>query len=94
MIRTWGKLIKNNRLIKHETIETLYSPTTDDNLNLLTEQLCDKLDIPRPLILSKNIKQMIKFGQTKFLKDDFMETLPYDKFELEILMEEKRRRRR
>jgi len=93
MVRTWGKLIKNNRIQNHETISTEYSPNSDDNLNLIVEQLCDKLDISRPLILSKNIKEMIKFGQTKFFKDDFIETIHYDRFELEILREERRKRK-
>ena len=47
------------------------------------------LDIERPVILEKHIHDLSVFSNTSFRKTDFMDSISYDRFEIEIFPEKK-----
>lgn len=56
----------------------------------MIQALCDPLDLPRPVILSKHLRDMGEFRHTRFRADDFIEDVPFDSFEVEELIEKKK----
>jgi hypothetical protein len=84
MIKVWGKLLKNNHIIMDKTID-------GTDIESCIEKICYSLDIPKPIWMKKNKKEITKYFKTSFLKDSFMEELDFEKFEIEIFEEEKKR---
>ena len=76
MAQLWARMVKKNRIIQSETIpfEDLY-----DSLG----EICRKLDIPRPIFLTKHEKEWREFQQTSFTAYDFVEAIAFDKLEIE-----------
>ncbi|MDR0896397.1 MAG: hypothetical protein LBN04_00925 [Oscillospiraceae bacterium] len=77
MISLWVRAIKKQRIVRSEMIEM-----TDDLQADVGEALA-RMDLPRPLFLGKHDREWAQFQQTAFLKDHFVEAIPYDKIEIE-----------
>lgn len=77
MILLWARAIKKQRIVRSETMEL-----SDDLTETLTD-LFTKMDLPRPMWLGKNDREWEQFRLTSFSKDNFIETIPYDKVEIE-----------
>ncbi len=56
----------------------------------ILHDLCQALDLSRPVVLSKHIRELEQFSHTVFRQSDFMETVPFDRFEIEIFPENKK----
>ena len=52
-------------------------------------ELCQALDLARPVILTKHINELDRFSHTIFKQSDFMEPIAFDRFEIEIFPEKK-----
>ena len=52
-------------------------------------ELCQALDLARPVVLSKHIRELEQFSHTQFRQSDFMEPVSFDRFEIEIFPEKK-----
>ena len=88
MARLWGKLIK-----KHRIWRDVVSETDGDDAAATQEALsevCYRLDIPRPIWLDKHTEEIERFGYTSFSQDHFIESINFDKFEIEFLREKHR----
>lgn len=49
-------------------------------------EICDKLDIPTPLLLKPHIFNYAKFNHVVFRPADFMESVQFDKLVLENIL--------
>lgn len=77
MTELWARAIRKQRIVRSET-----APFDRDIIETLGE-LGRKLDIPRPIMLGKNEREMEQFGMTTFTADNFVESIPYDRIEIE-----------
>ena len=55
----------------------------------ILHELCQALDLSRPVLLNKHIRELQNFSHTVFRRSDFMEPIAFDTFEIEILREKK-----
>jgi len=76
----WVRTIRRQRMDKQVTEPCL----RDDPQEALAEA-CHKLDISRPLWLDKNQREWDEFGQTRFFPDDFMDSVDFDRLEIEFI---------
>lgn len=89
MFKLWGKITKNNK-----TLKDLVIPIEDPHLNrtkkilLGVENLCLDFDIQVPMWFEKNKKDMRYFSRTSFHKDQFIEQISFDSFDIEIIEED------
>ncbi len=60
-------------------------PCVRDNPHDALEEACRKLDIAKPLWLDKNQREWEEFGQTRFLPDAFMESVSFERLEIEYI---------
>ncbi len=82
MIKIWGKLITNDKVVKSKTIEVDASNTTFFDM---LKDLCAILNIPTPVLLDKHVYDFNLFNMCTFKPSDFIEAVVFDKFTLEHL---------
>jgi len=88
MIKIWGKTLKKEKIILSHTVE-LYEVTDMEDLLDGVYDICIKFDMPRPIVLNKHLNDIKKFLTVRFLPDDFIEKVDFDKFEINIFIEKK-----
>lgn len=80
MIRIWAKLVVNSKTIKSTEMSVNYDY---HNFEEYVREIAEKLDIPTPVILDKHIIDFTVYHRTRFFKEDFVESINFDKLILE-----------
>ena len=87
MFRLWGKIIKDNRLLKDTVI-------CDDTLDTRThkifhalDQICYEFDLSKPIWLDSTIADFKKHDKARFYQDNFVDTIEFDYLEIHIIEE-------
>lgn len=91
-MRLWG-IIRKNQKIAFQHIAPLASAQLSDVIDALDE-IVHKLDLSRPMLLEKHENELALYGKTSFLPRDFMDAVSLDRFEIEILFDEKAQKRK
>lgn len=79
--RLWGRIIKNHRIAKSETVEI-----EDGNIEEAFLEICRRFDVQRPIQLPKHNREFEKFGRTFYSKEHFTESVDFQKLEIELIM--------
>ena len=85
MLKIWGKLIKDNRIIVDEVSMSQLEDNYQENLKMCITELCYKFDIATPYWLKSNIQEYNKRLKTSFDENNFIEEIYFDKFMIEEL---------
>ena len=90
-MRIWAKIICDQRIYK-QTVREFSSLRSFSNQEIenIVHELCQELDLSRPVLLTKHFKEFQQFQRITFKAPDFMELISFDKFEIELLKEKKR----
>ena len=83
MARLWGILKKKNRIWRDIVVE-IHGDDSEATQDALSD-VCYALDIPRPIWLDKHEREWEEFGQTRFLPDDFLESVDFQRMEIEFI---------
>ncbi|MDR1620533.1 MAG: hypothetical protein LBS18_07730 [Clostridiales bacterium] len=87
-MKIWALLRKQQKIKKDIVIEFPQPrPAGLHEWQLVLGEICQALQIGRPVVLSKHIAQLRQFSRTAFMRDDFIEPITFDKFEVEIFPE-------
>lgn len=82
MFRIWAKIMKNDKIVKQCVYERDgemdYSEFYD-----YVHDICVELDAPTPVIIKTHLFNYAKYNVLRFTKDDFVETIRFDKLVLE-----------
>lgn len=81
MIQIWFKTFNNEKLVDSVIINFDGQP----KLSEIATEACNKFDYPSPVILNKHEKDFTEFNITGFSSGDFMETVPFEKMEIEYV---------
>ena len=84
MIKIWGKIIVDEKISKHSIVEV--EPKECTFFDML-KQMCEKLDIPTPVLLNKHLSDFNQFSMTIFKAVDFIEAIDFDRLIIEHLPE-------
>lgn len=84
MIKIWGKILINEKIIKHKSVEI--NPKTTSFFEML-KTVSEQLGISTPVLLDKHVYDFNVFGFCVFKPDDFVENVIFDKFVLERIKE-------
>lgn len=92
MKKLWGKLYKNNRLIKDETVD-LQGVIDDDGFfeDLLgaaadsLHEICSIMDIENPIWFDSNSEEFMRRRKTRFLSGNFVDTPDFDRLDIEVI---------
>ena len=82
MIKIWAKVLVKDKIIKQCVYE---NPATMDYSLFFdyVREICEKLDIPTPVIIKTHLFNYAKYNNVKFKKDDFIESIDFDRLILE-----------
>ena len=86
MIKIWGNIIRKNKISAAHMVEIDAVPSVDVYLAAIRE-ICEKLDLEMPVILSKHKNDMDNFSLVRFLPSDFIEKVDFQRFDIEIFVE-------
>lgn len=88
MFRIWGKIWKDNRMIRDKVIcDATGSSRTKKVFGCLND-LCYEFDLGKPIWLDSNISEFQKLAKTRFYQDNFIETIDFDYLELQVIEED------
>ena len=82
MIKIWAKILKDNKIIK----QTVYQKNESMDYSEFLDYLIDiayNLDIPTPVLIKTHIFNYAKYNTVRFLPQDFVDTVDFDKLVLE-----------
>jgi len=77
-MRVWGMIKIEDRIKQDVTIDA------DDFMSSLM-QVCEHFDLTKPIMVQKHFNEIERFGRTIFYPDDFIEAVPFDTLEIEII---------
>ena len=81
-MRIWAKLMTDGRIKEQFVYERNDKLVYSQFFDYLVE-ICQKLDIPTPVLLKTHIFNFATFNHVKFTKTDFVESFGYDQLFLE-----------
>lgn len=89
MFRVWGKMIKENRLVKdHVVCIDDVSMRRTQKVYAALDELCQEFNLSRPIWLEMNQKEFLNFAKTRFTADSFMEEIEFDYLEFQVIEED------
>ena len=87
-MKIWGKIWKNNHLLKDVTIERSEDDTRTHKIFHALDDICYELDLGKPIWLDSNISEFQRLGRTRFRQDSFIEEIPFDFLEIQVIEED------
>lgn len=90
-MKIWAKTYRNHRILDQAVQE--FSSARPASLEAWTPviiELCKPLDLACPVLLKKHAEELRRFSRTVFYAADFMESIDFDRFEIEIFPEKKK----
>ncbi len=84
-MKVWGRIKVDNAIVKSVTV-TWPAKTVHDVEDWAEPfaKLCHEMDVSRPVILKKHIRDLEQFGSAVFRPADFLEPVSFDRFEVEV----------
>ena len=84
-MKIWGRIKTDNQIKASETITVQVKSAAEiEDWSEPFSRLCRKLNLSRPVILSKHVRDLTVFSHTVFYPADFMEPVDFDRFEIEL----------
>lgn len=87
MFRLWGKIIKNNRLVKDMTVSSETNDTRTHKIFQALETICYAWDLSKPIWLDSTITEFQRHKKARFYQDNFIDAIDFDYLEIQILEE-------
>ena len=88
-MRIWGKLIKDNHLIRDTVVENYdFSLSRTKKVYDALEKMCYEFDLAKPIWLEINKKDFIRHSRTRFTSDSFIETIDFDYLDFQVIEED------
>ena len=92
MMKIWAKVLTDHRIM-NETVREFSSarPSDMEGWSVLLHELCQDLDLCRPVILKKHVNDLKQFSRVVFKPADFIESVDFDEFEIEVIPDKKKK---
>lgn len=88
MFRVWGKIFKDNRLIKDITVENEDEDTRTHKVFQALDEICYAFDLSRPIWLDSNIQEFKRHARTRFRPDSFVDAVDFDFLDFHVIDED------
>ena len=88
MCRLWGKIWKDNRLLRDTVIEDSREDTRTHKIFKGLEEICYQMDLGNPIWLDSTIKDFKKHDKARFYQDSFIEQIDFDYLEIQVIEED------
>lgn len=88
MFRIWGKIFKNNKMLKDIVIENTEDCSRTGKVFQSLEQICHEFDLGIPIWLDSTINDFKRHDKCRFTQDNFIESIDFDYLELHVIEED------
>ena len=78
MFRLWGKIFKDNHMLRDTVIEDDRNDTRTHKIFDSLDQICYDFDLGKPIWLDSNIQEFKRHNKTRFYQDSFIEQIDFD----------------
>lgn len=87
-MRIWAREFKDNRMLKDLTVEDCSDETRTHKIFSSIEKICVEFDLSKPIWLDMNIEDFKRNGKVRFYKDSFIDFIPFDYLEIQVIEED------
>lgn len=88
MFTLWAKEFKDNKLLKDITITDSSVDTRTHKIFNAIEKVSNEFDLSKPIWFDSNISEFQKNAKVRFRQDNFIDEVPFDYLEIQILEED------
>lgn len=89
-MKVWATTVREEKITRDIVFDYEHISNENDFVALL-QQICEKLDIPTPVVTYVNFNHYVLFNTTKFKSRDFVESIDFDYFNLEAVPDKKKK---
>ena len=82
MIKMWAKTLKAGKITRQTVFEKDTAIDYSEFFDYVRE-ICEKLDVPTPVIIKPHLFNYAKYNNVKFTEKDFVESIDFDKLVIE-----------
>lgn len=87
MFRLWGKIFKENRLVKDTVICDDSEDTRTHKIFHALDSICYEFDLSKPIWLDSTIAEFKRHDKARFYQDNFVDSIDFDYLEIHIIEE-------
>ncbi|MCQ2493187.1 MAG: hypothetical protein MJ104_01175 [Lachnospiraceae bacterium] len=87
-MRIWARQFKDTHMLKDSLIVDNSNETRTHKVFNALEKVCQEMDLAQPVWLDRNVKDFKRSGKVRFFKDSFIEEIPFDYLEFQIIEED------
>ena len=88
MFRLWGKIFKDNHMLRDTVIEDDRNDTRTHKIFDSLDQICYDFDLGKPIWLDSNVSEFQRHSKVRFTKDNFVEDIEFAYMEIEVIEED------
>ena len=87
-MRIWARTFKDNKTINELTIENNENDTRTHKIFNAIDTVSYEFDLSKPIWLESNISDFKRHSKVRFYQDSFIDEIPFDYLEIEVLEED------
>ena len=87
-MRIWGNIWKNNHMLRDTVIEDDRDDTRTHKVFHALDEICYAFDLGKPIWLDSTISEFKRHSKARFYQDNFIEEIPFDYLELQVIEED------
>ena len=88
MFRLWGKIWKDNHLLRDTVICDETEDTRTHKVFHALEQICYEFDLGNPIWLDSTVTEFKRRSKARFRQDNLIEQIDFDYLEIQVLEED------
>ena len=88
MFRVWGKLFKDNRMLRDVTVCDGSQDTRTHKVLHALDEMCYAFDLSKPIWLDSNVREFQRHAKTRFRQDSFVDEVDFDFLEFQVIEED------
>ena len=87
MFRLWGKIFKDNRMVRDTVICIEEEDTRTHKIFRALDEICYEFDLSKPIWLNNTISEFQRHDKARFYQDNFVDSIDFDYLEIHIIEE-------
>lgn len=88
MFRMWGKIFKDNHLLRDTVICNDKADTRTHKVFQALDEICYEFDLGKPIWLDATITEFKRHAKARFTQDNFIESIHFDYLEIHVIEED------
>ena len=88
MFRLWGKIWKENRLLRDTVICNDSDDTRTHEIFAALDDICMEFDLSKPIWLDSTIAEFKRHSKARFTQDNFVDSIDFDYLEIHVIEED------